>query len=371
MDPNYSIEMGKTLNLHTKPKPQYSLNTTRAVHHPSKTMTDTKPSTLMALPTEIRLRILHHLLSVDASIHTCPDYSSRLEYNMYVGHRLKGISWYDHCCHRHPCLERRELPSPAILRLNRRLYEEGTSILYACNFDINVTAAGFQFLQWGGQIGHIPEFPFHKAKQLTIKIMPPVFNRHALKLYINLATLCSHIASVSRSLKKVHIVFHDEQERDPNEAYPRIPSWREQQRFVTREALLGYCDREPYASILGTILDSAQGISAFEWCLQPLGQLPLAEECSIEIPCSVRGNERATMLSQQCAKSITRRTTLARPGEQEARQIGYAMRQYPYGFEPGIRLWGIRKMPLWRKIQFAMMVFKFLLVVALFFLFVH
>ncbi|KAL8924358.1 MAG: hypothetical protein Q9208_004140 [Pyrenodesmia sp. 3 TL-2023] len=303
-------------------------------------MTDTKPSTLMSLPTEIRLQILGHLLSVDATIHTCgSDYSSRLELNMHFRFRLKGIRWYDHGCHRHPCLRRRELPSPAVLGLNRRLYEEGTSILYARNFDINVTAAGLQFLQWGGQIGHIPEFPFHRAKELTIKIMPTLFHTNGLKLYIVLATLCSHIASISPSLRKVRIIFHDEHERYTKEGDLLVQDWKDQPEFVNRRILAGSYEREPYTSIMETILDTAEGFSAFEWYLQPLHQLPMAEECSIEIPRSVRSNERAILLSQQCALSVTQRIRIARPGEQETRQIGYAMRQYPFGFEkvsPGV-----------------------------------
>ncbi|KAL8760227.1 MAG: hypothetical protein Q9184_003398 [Pyrenodesmia sp. 2 TL-2023] len=124
---------------------------------------------------------------------------------------------------------------------------------------------------------------------------------------------------------------------------------------------------------MGTILDSAQGISAFEWYLQPLSQLPIAEECSIEVPWSVRSSEKATISSQQYAQSITRHTRLAHLGEQEARQIGYAMRQYPYGFEPGIRLWDIgklplwwKRLPLWWKVHVAKLVFEILVFAALF-----
>lgn len=171
-------------------------------HSPTPTTHQTTRMSLMTLPSEVRLKILRHLLCNDEPIHA----------HGYFRQTNRTGPWYGRQS------ERRNFSFyPVVLRLNRQLYEEGIQLLYHHNsMDILVTPSSVSIFdhdfnlesQIGNRAWRAHQKHFDRFSHLDIKIvLTPESQRFDLKTKV--AQLVSIIHSYSSPPPPRHIIIRN------------------------------------------------------------------------------------------------------------------------------------------------------------------
>lgn len=171
-------------------------------------MESVQPCTLMGLPIEVRSKILGHLLPSALEIGVSEHFSWGVEHERdRVFYRPQ-----DEACHM------------AVLRVNRQLSGEGSSILHNRTFRVLVTYRGVSFLERRYELGDISKpmlhgdyelranpllaFPFHRVKQIQIGLWATDFRYNLFALRRALIDLCD-VLNHQPSLKNIRIDMYD------------------------------------------------------------------------------------------------------------------------------------------------------------------
>ncbi|KAL8790339.1 MAG: hypothetical protein Q9213_000691 [Squamulea squamosa] len=175
----------------------------------------TAPFDLIGLPPELRAMILAYLLPNKEKV-----------VPLWETSRWRMDHWNKNVPEEHETTSPPDLDAQlrydgdqchtAILRASHQLYQEGTVIIYNREFILTHFTGGLCFLRWDGPIAamsEIPEFPFHKARQLTIRIAYQPFYA-AISIPYSLGRICKHIATYP-SLKDVRVLFDTEDRDNP------------------------------------------------------------------------------------------------------------------------------------------------------------
>ena len=296
---------------------------------------DTKPFALMALPVELRIKILGYL------------FPSSLE------PKVQDQSTADY----RPNGEPRH---PAVLRVNHQLYAEGTVALYNRAFRVTMFESLIWFLNWTYETGweydqptttlglesykrerdswnherynherlnhygfdiplkpsKILSFPFHRVKQVQIELWPPI---HQCRLYSPrnlLVGLCS-IFYNQPSLKNIRIDFRDEsymescfsQYFDDDQAHPAKDKYYGKMDLLTEEEVQvrrnqGYDFWERESGTPGSSHDLCCEITDLELFLQPFKRLYNVGRARINMTPSMEKDEDVGRLVRECEEAM-------------------------------------------------------------------
>ncbi|KAL8675867.1 MAG: hypothetical protein Q9224_007364, partial [Gallowayella concinna] len=120
---------------------------------------------------------------------------------------------------------------PQILRVNHKLYNEGIDYLYLRKtFVINVYHTGFDFLKSSTQLRTLPNLPYHKMKEVIIRIPPHTLPTEGSDLRYNLLWLCGLLHSNDIHFKKMRIDFTDQYSGtwEPQNLAPETRHWNDE-----------------------------------------------------------------------------------------------------------------------------------------------
>lgn len=166
-----------------------------------ETIGDPNPFPFLRLPPELQNQVLSYLLPNKKAIGI--PYGRQVESTedgSYYGAAVKYRSGNDQC-------------SPAILRVNRQISEQGHNIAYNRVFMIRVTDIGYSFLKyhWEDETEDLT-FPFDKAKQVQIDIH---FNSDPLRQHelLGFIRMIKNLLA-GYSLKSLEINFIDEEDAE-------------------------------------------------------------------------------------------------------------------------------------------------------------
>ena len=245
-------------------------------------MSPSKSCQILDLPFELRTEILSHLLP-DLRVLTCePGYSTTNDepprYNSpqtwtfpTEPSNLQQLRVDNAKCRL------------SILSASKQLHEDGVDFLYRRKtYVAQVYNFGIDFLFNAGDLRTLPSMPYHEMKEFVIQIASCDLAETGCRLRDNLVWFCSLLRRNTVKMRKIRIEFLYD------------PFWE----FAWDQPNTGDVAVEPLVDVLADNSCNANlnawqaGFnSTFAYILSALVHLPIASECTIEIPDPLRGKK--------------------------------------------------------------------------------
>ncbi|KAL8812141.1 MAG: hypothetical protein Q9200_001258 [Gallowayella weberi] len=225
-----------------------------------------KRTSLLGIPFELRSQILEESL---------PDHE-RVNFS-------SGSTWAWKNSPQQRCL-------PGILLVSKQLHREASDILYRCNFIIEVNCSHCLYDRLWLRREHTANFPFHKAKQITLQVNVLGCCGPNLK-FQHMVYNCGLLSSEGLTLGKLRVEFKSVPKRYDWSTF-ECTSWDD-------------ADRKKFAedsgSTPGASPDDFDGYLAF--LLQPLALIRV-EDCYIEVSGKGKPNDNLERVFQHFQKTL-------------------------------------------------------------------
>lgn len=165
----------------------------------------------------------------------------------------------------------------AVMRACRLLYHDSVDYLYRLKtFKIDVFDYGIDFLTHARHLLTLPLVPFDEMKEFVIQIVGCDMAETGYRLRENLVWLCGLLSHRKVHLKKLKIEFSSYSDNWLGKAWDETES-EDPKPPTINESVNNECNAELAAWENGFF-------STFAYIISPLALLPIADECTIEVP---------------------------------------------------------------------------------------
>lgn len=232
----------------------------------------TAPSKIFTLPSELRAQILSYLLPTWLIIE--PDGWSSTAQGPPCG--VSPTDWY-----------------PGHERVISGIWNHGEKFHTEIRLELN--PFGFDFLNESGPLQQLPPLPYHEIKEFMIDLGGYEFPKMALRFRQNLLWLCGLLRQHQIHFKKLKIEILGSDYRS---------SWNELwDSTISEPPEYDPDDADIFYNV--DIIASQEGFkSTLAYLLTPLALIPVATECSITLPGSLKENEDAVGLAKEYEECI-------------------------------------------------------------------